>query len=357
MPREIMISGRRVFELVDCQDSPLAPGEIRGPTVVTLVSQGTEIGWADGGIYPVRPGYAAIFCVEEIGSAVTGVRKGELRFAMGPHRSSQTHAVLDTLPVPNGLPPDIAVIARLMGVSMTTLMTTAARPGDRVIVTGAGPVGLLAAQLFRIGGYRVTVVDPDLLRRSQAAKAGLHDALAAMPLDDPDLAGRVALVVECSGHETAVVEGCRILRRLGEVVLIGVPWRKYTDKTAHELLNAVFFGLITVRSGWEWQLPLHSRGFIWEELHQGYNNAPHSSFSGYELALSWLAEGRIQLDGLVRVEAPDDPQALYTRIIDRTIEEPLIVLDWANKTPATRSGTSSNGPAAGLDGDLVREAR
>lgn len=33
---------------------------------------------------------------------------------------------------------------------MTTLMTTAARPGDKAIVTGAGPVGICAIHVFRI---------------------------------------------------------------------------------------------------------------------------------------------------------------------------------------------------------------
>lgn len=49
--------------------------------------------------------------------------------------------------MPDGLASETAVIARLMSVSMTTLMTTKARPGDRVVITGAGPVGFLAAHL------------------------------------------------------------------------------------------------------------------------------------------------------------------------------------------------------------------
>lgn len=328
MPQEIVIAGKNSFSLESFQDAPLKPGEIRGPTLCTLVSQGTEIGWANGDNFPIRPGYAAVFEVEEIAPDVTGIEKGELRFAMGYHRSTQTHEERFTLPLPSGMAPETAVIARLMGVSMTTLMTTRARAGDRMIVSGAGPVGLLAAHLFRIGGYRVTLVDPDALRRRQAEASGIADCRAAMPLDDPALAGKTALVVDCSGHEGAVVEGCRMLQRRGEAVLVGVPWRKLTDISAHELTSAVFFGLITLRSGWEWELPISGRGFVWEELLEGYNNAPHSIMGGFTRALEWLSEGRIPLAGLVRNETPADPPELYARIAGRQIEEPFIVLDW-----------------------------
>lgn len=328
MPMEIVIPSRQTFTLESYQDAPLRPGEIRGRTLCTLVSQGTEIGWANGDSFPIRPGYAAVFRVDEIGEDVTGVTKGELRFAMGYHRATQTHDVRHTLPLPQGMSPSLAVLARLMGVSVTTLMTTKARPGDRVIITGAGPVGLLAAHLFRISAYQVTVVDPDSTRRAQAKASGIPDVHASMPLNAPDYQGKVALVVDCSGHEGAVLDGCKIVRRLGEVVLVGVPWRKLSDHSAHDVTHAVFFNHVTLRSGWEWELPMHGRSFLWEELLEGYNNAPHSIFGGFELAIRWLAEGRLPLNGLMHHAVPDDPAALYGRIMARQIEEPFILIDW-----------------------------
>lgn len=328
MPQEIVINAKGSFRLDSCQDERLKPGEIRGRTVCTLVSQGTEFGWANGDSFPIRPGYAAVFEVDELASDVSGIAVGDLRFAMGCHRSTQTHRMEHTLPVPPGLAAETAVIARLMGVSMTTLMTTKTRPGDNVIVTGAGPVGFLAAHLFTIGGYRVTAVEPDALRRSQLSGSGISDCRSAMPLDDPALAGRVALVVDCSGHEGAVLEGCRMVRRMGEVVLVGVPWRRMSEHSAHDVMSTVFFNLVTLRSGWEWELPVHSRAFLWEELLEGYNNAPQSIFGGFARALQWLAEGHIPLGGLVHRAAPTNPETLYADIASRRIREPFIVLDW-----------------------------
>lgn len=328
MPQEIVFPAKGQFTLENYQDTPLGDDEVRGATVCSLISQGTEIGWANGDDFPIRPGYSAVFRVEEVGANVTGIAKGDLRFCMGYHRATQQYPAQYTLPVPEGMSAESAVLARLMGVSMTTLMTTKARPGDKVIVCGAGPVGFLAAHLFAIAAYDVAVVEPDPMRRAQIEASGITQTFAAMPHDDAAWSKKVALVVDCSGHEGAVLDGVNIAQQLAEVVLVGVPWRKLTDIPAHDVLSAVFFNMVTLRSGWEWEIPVLSHGFAWEELLEGYNNAPHNTFSGFERALGWLAEGRIKLDGLTATVQPDDPTSLYADIQAKRIEEPFIVIDW-----------------------------
>lgn len=328
MAREIVFTGKNAFALEDYQDGPLKPGEIRGRTVATPVSQGTELGWADGDAFPIRPGYAAVFRVDEVGDGVEGVKAGELRFCMGYHRETQCYPVQFTLKLPEGMSVETALLARLMGVSMTTLMTTRARPGDKVVICGAGPVGILAAHNFAIGGYDVAVVEPDEMRREQVRQSGIETVHAAMPLDDPAYLGKVALVTDCSGHEAAVLDGCKVVRKMGEVVLVGVPWRRCTDLTEHDITNAVFFNFVTLRSGWEWEIPVLPRDFVWEELLEGYNNAAHTTFGGFERALVWLGAGHVRTDGLVARVSPADPAQVYADIRSRAIREPFIVYDW-----------------------------
>jgi len=77
-----------------------------------------------------------------VGQDVADVRAGDLMFGMGPHRSFQRFARADVLPLPPGLSPASAVFARMMGVTMSTLVTTTARPPARVLVSGLGLVGL-----------------------------------------------------------------------------------------------------------------------------------------------------------------------------------------------------------------------
>ena len=127
-----------------------------------------------------------------------------------------------------------------------------------------------------------------------------------------------------------MLDACNLVRHGGEVVLVGVPWRKLADISAHEILRAVFFNYVNLRSGWEWELPILSRAFVWEELLEGYNNASHDIMGGFERALEWLRRGHVQVDGLVRTASPAEPASLYDAIGKREIAEPLIVLDWLN---------------------------
>lgn len=317
--RAVAITAREKAELVEvAAPGALMSGEVRGPTICSLISPGTELAYNyTGDKFPTFPGYSAVFRAQEVGSEVRGIAPGTILFCMGPHRSFQQAEAKDTLPVPEGLAPEKAVIARLMGVSMTTLMTTAARPGDRVMVTGAGPVGYLAAQMFRSSGYEVLIVEPDDERRRSVRAAGFTEVFEKVPCDDASIAGTVALAVECSGHEGAVLDSCKVARARGEVVLVGVPWRRRTELYAQEVLSLVFFRYIVLRSGWEWELPIHASEF-----------RPHSNFSGFATALRWLAEGRIAVDGLITIVNPRDAQSAYQDLLRHKRGELFTVFDW-----------------------------
>jgi threonine dehydrogenase-like Zn-dependent dehydrogenase len=328
MGREILFVGPQQVEVHAYTDPPLGNSQIGGRTLATLISPGTEIAWLAAGDYPVRPGYAAVFEVDQVGEDVHDVAVGDRMLCMGGHRSTQQVDRRFAVPLPAGMAPSTATVARLMAVSMTTLMTTSARPGDPVVVAGAGPVGYLAAQICRIAGYEVAVAEPDPRRRAAVAASGIQDVFAAMPLEVSKYAGRTALVIDCSGHEQAALDGCNLVRKRGEVVLVGVPWKARTNILAHQLLHAVFFRFVVLRSGWEWEIPVASRDFVWEELLEGYNNAPHSTMGGLSRALAWLAEGRIPLAGLVTTASSSDPAAVYKALVSGEIEAPFVVLDW-----------------------------
>ena len=144
-----------------------------------------------------------------------------------------------------------------MGVTMTTLQTTLARPPAQVLVTGLGPVGHLCAQVFAAYGYDVLAVDPVSARRQWAIQAGLPRVLEGVPHDDPSIARRIDLHIECSGHEGAALDGCKVVKKKGEIALVGAPWTQKADIQAHEFLREIFFNYVILRSGWEWELPHH----------------------------------------------------------------------------------------------------
>ena len=303
---------------VERDDSPLAEDELSGRTLCTLISAGTETAILHlDDKFPRRPGYAAVFEIESVGAAVEDIRPGDLVFGTGPHRSFQRTARKNVLPVPRGLAPEAACFARMAGVSATTLATTAARPPDKVLVTGLGPVGNMAAQLFSLCGYEVVAVDPAEARRRAAEKCGLAPVLASVPADDPAYAGKVALVVECSGNEAAVLDGCKVVRKRGEVVLVGVPWEKRTDLSAFDVLHEVFHRYVVLRSGWEWELPTHA-----EEFRRG------SIMGSFRAALDWLAEGKIRTEGLYSTLSPRECRKAYDDIMAGRAERLVTIFDW-----------------------------
>jgi threonine dehydrogenase-like Zn-dependent dehydrogenase len=317
----ITITARETAELLPAKPdaSPLGAREVAGRTVASLVSAGTELAAHFlGSRFPAVPGYAAVFRVEAVGSEVTDLAAGGLAFCMGPHRSWQRAARERVVPVPAGLPAARAAFARMMSVTMSTLVTTAARPPDLVLVTGLGLVGHLGAQIFQRCGYRVIGCDPDAARQEFARRAGVARVLSEVPREDPAVVGQVALVLECSGHEQAAVDGCRVVRKGGEVVQIGAPWRRRTELSAHEILHLVFHRYVLLRSGWEWELPLDTAEF-----------RAGSIFGNIAAALAWLAEDRIAVDDLYTLRPPREAQDAYQSLLHQSAERLAVVFDWS----------------------------
>ena len=300
------------------RDQPLGPHEISGQTLVSLISPGTELSWGyTGDKFPIGSGYAALFQVEAMGSEVTDVKVGDRGICLGNHRSDQRVERDRMVLVPEGLDPMQAVFARLMVVSMATLTTTTARPPGRVLVTGLGAVGHIAAQNFAGAGYEVWACDPDAGRREMALRAGIQTVVAKVPVEDQAWAGKIDLVVECSGHEGAVLDGCKVVRTGGEVVLLGVPWKRKSEVYAFDVLHAVFHRYAVLRSGWEWELP-------WNETDYRIG----STVGNITGAIRWLAEGRVKVAGIYVVLSPRECQRAYQELLTQKPGKLTTVLDW-----------------------------
>lgn len=319
-PRDcaVAVTARERAELVPMGERrALNADDIRGRTLCTAISPGTELAACfHGETFPCYPGYAAVFEVEEKGGDVTGFDGGDVAFCMGNHRSFQQVPVHQAVRVPPGLDPEYAVLARLMGVTMATLVTTRARSGDTVVVTGLGPVGHLGAKIFRACGYEVMACDPDETRLGFLAGNDVS-LYPRVPVDDKGLEGCAALVLECSAQEQAVLDGCRLLRRNGELVLVGVPWKRTGEAYLHDLLSLVFHRYLVLRSGWEWQLP-----------GQPSVHTAHSIFGNFATALEWLHKGRIDVQGLVRLMSPHAAQDVYTSLLRREGKALFVEFDW-----------------------------
>ncbi len=301
-------------------EGPLPDDHIEGPALASAISPGTELSCAYAKQNPDKPpsgsGYAMVFRVENAGPA-SGVAAGEIVFAMANHQSWVRCPGASVYRVPQGVDPADAALARLAGVSWSTLITTSARPPARVAVTGLGIVGNLAAQIFAAAGYRVLACDPVAERRLHLAERAGIELCERLLLDDPAWAGQTALAVECSGHEAAVLDACNLVARGGEVALVGVPWQKRTDIPAFDVLHAVFHRYVRLRSGWEWEVPREpaefQRGSIRENI---------------TAAMRWFAEGRLSSQGIARRVDPRDCDAVYRDLSRRGGGALTAIFDW-----------------------------
>ncbi|MFC5065617.1 alcohol dehydrogenase catalytic domain-containing protein [Actinomycetospora atypica] len=95
------------------------------------------------------------------------------------------------------------------------------RAGDRVLVLGAGGVGLAAVLIARALGAEAVVADPAPAARARALELGASAAVD--PADLPDaLDGGADVAVEAAGRAESLALGVRSLRRQGTLVQVGL---------------------------------------------------------------------------------------------------------------------------------------
>jgi NADPH:quinone reductase-like Zn-dependent oxidoreductase len=219
---------RRRAELRAADLPPLARQEARVRTLWSGISRGTERLVFEGRVsagesqrmrapmqegdfpYPVKYGYCAVGVVEEGLPAL----QGRTVFALHPHQDRFVAPASLLAPVPESVPARRAVLAANMETALNALWDSGAGPGDRIVVIGAGVVGLLVGYLAaRLPGADVTMVDIDLSRAGIAQHLGCD---FQKPLDAPGEADVVfhasatgsglACALACAGDEATIVE-------------------------------------------------------------------------------------------------------------------------------------------------------
>lgn len=299
----------------------LKSDEVAGRTLFSLISAGTELaaGYLDvfDWGYPKKTGYASVFKVEEKGADVKGIDIGDIVFTTEAHQSYQRVKAINTVRIPDSVRPEQALFIRMAGVSMATLSKTSVKPGEKLLVTGLGAVGFLALQVYSNLGYDVIGVDPNPERIQMIRAMGFDNVCTSISSDDERYAKKIGLALECSGNEGAVLNCCNMVRPLGEVSVVGVPWKRNTDMYAHELLHSIFYNYVRLYSGWEMNLPVESSEFVYESMNKNYR-----------LALKMLAAGKIVVDGMYTIKPYTDAQKAYDDIYNKKEKALSTIFKW-----------------------------
>jgi (R,R)-butanediol dehydrogenase/meso-butanediol dehydrogenase/diacetyl reductase len=135
----------------------------------------------------------------------------------------------DVVPIPEGVELDTAALTEPLGTGLVCARNARLEIGDRVLVLGAGPIGLAATIWLRFLGARAVVVsDPVAHRRSLASRVGATHTIDAAGTDDlageaADLAGGPPdVVVEAVGRPGMLDQAVSLVRAQGRVVTGGV---------------------------------------------------------------------------------------------------------------------------------------
>jgi threonine dehydrogenase-like Zn-dependent dehydrogenase len=99
------------------------------------------------------------------------------------------------------------------------------KPGQSVLIIGAGPIGLLMLQLVKISGAgRIMVSEKVASRRAKALEMGadvVYDPAATPLAEQISLKERPNVVFECVGAPFTQAESIQIVKRGGTVILFG----------------------------------------------------------------------------------------------------------------------------------------
>lgn len=124
--------------------------------------------------------------------------------------------------VPDEVSDDAAGLLEPLSVAIWANRKAGVGLGSSLLVSGAGPVGLLVTQVARaVGATEVVVTDLDSHRRELARGFGATEVRDPAGADGVD-ALQMDAFVDCSGAPQAVAAGVRAVRPGGTAVLVGM---------------------------------------------------------------------------------------------------------------------------------------
>ena len=260
--QSLVLEKPREFHFADMPEPP-APGP--GDAVVKVLAVGicgTDYGGYLGKMpffsYPRIPGHELGVEVVAIGAGVTGVvvgdrccvepyincqqcyscRRGltnccEKHLTLGVHcdgglRPLFTIPARKLHPSPRLTPAQNALVETL-AIGCHAVDRAAARPGETVLIVGAGPIGLSALEFARLSGARPVVMDVSAARL-EFVRTNMGDIETLPAHGDPDVAavaalteGRMAdVVIDATGSAKSMARGLEFCAFGGRLVYVGI---------------------------------------------------------------------------------------------------------------------------------------
>ena len=235
--------------------------------------------WSERTIVPpLVVGHEFVGEIVEVGTNVGDFRPGEIvsgeghvvcgrcRHCLAGRRELCAHAIglgvgrdgafaeYVALPMTNvwhhapGIDPDVAAIFDPFGNAVHTALAFPVL-GEDVLVSGAGPIGLMATAVAKHSGARYIVVsEPNAFRRRLAEQMGATVAVDPAERDLEEVQAELGMVegfdvaLEMSGNGAALRSAIATMAHGGRIAILGIP----TEEIALDL-NDVVFKMLTLR--------------------------------------------------------------------------------------------------------------
>lgn len=216
-------------------DYGLRPGTVLGHEFAGTVIASGDPAWQPGERVVAIPFAPCAECepLGECGKGMAAVCPGisGLGFspqAPGAYAERVRIRARQALRLPDGIGFAEGALLEPLAVGAHAVAMADMRSGARVLVTGAGPIGLAVAVLARLAGAgSVVVSEPTVARRERAVRLGATAALdpAAAPLRDSfaeATGGPPDLIFECVGIPGMLQRMVELAPPRGRIVVVGV---------------------------------------------------------------------------------------------------------------------------------------
>lgn len=316
------------IRLVERPVPQIGPGELLVQLQACGICASDVMEWYMQPRAPLYPGHEPVGVVVEVGDGVSQFAVGQRVFVhhhvpcmvchfcqRGSYSQCQTfratrldpgglaeyirvpalNVQLDVLPIPDDLSFEAATLIEPLGCCVRGIDRTSMRPGDSVLILGAGSNGLMLALLARQrGAGRVMIGDPIAYRCQRAIEIGVDHAL------DPQTAPILEQVV-------ALNDG-----RKPDIVIV-TPSSISAMQQGIELCGGGGTVLLFAPSGPTKELPISPNRFFFQEitLRTSYSAGPYDT----RLALDMLRNGRLQPETIITHRFPLQDAARAFQIV------------------------------------------
>lgn len=151
----------------------------------------------------------------------------QMRLIGGGYAEYTAVAARQCRKLPDDLPLAEGALAEPVSVGLHAVNRSGMKTGDKVLILGAGPIGLLVAfWARRMGASEVIVADLTKHQEERAAAVGATGFAISGPKLDADvqkmIGGRPDIVFECVGKKGLIDFACRLVRNHGRVIAVGL---------------------------------------------------------------------------------------------------------------------------------------